>query len=130
MARTISAAGMYNGREETRYRRITFADNGATVTVCIVPKGGVVTDAGIVVTTVFNGTPPVLDIGPTSDTDGIATDLVLSTAGVVPADELDSTDDLGPYADDTAIVGVLSSGSNVTTGEGYIYVRFLVPIAS
>jgi hypothetical protein len=115
--------------QQVHYLRkgITIADIGLTVDLGVVPAGAIVVDAGVIVTTAFNsGTTDVLDIGTSGDTDGFATDLDLRTAGRIVADELATSNDLGPYATDTTLQGVLAStGTAATTGAGEIYVAFI-----
>ena len=72
----------------------TYADDGSTLTVGVVPAGAIVIRAGVVVSTAFNaGSTNVLDIGTSGDTDGFATDLALGTIGVIVADEMATTND-------------------------------------
>lgn len=99
----------------------------AVVTVGKVPAGAVVINAGVVVATAFNaGTSNVLDIGTATDDDGFATDLALGTIGRIAADELATSNDLGPFVADTAITATLAlSGTAATAGEGWVYVEFL-----
>jgi hypothetical protein len=115
--------------QQTHFLRksITYLDLGTTVDVGVVPAGAIVVNAGIIVTTAFNtGTSDVLDIGTSGDTDGFATDLDLQTVGRTIADELASSNDLGPYASDTTLQGVLvASGTAATAGAAEIFVEFI-----
>lgn len=115
---------------QTHYllKKILYSDGAtAVVTVGKIPAGAVVINAGVVVSTAFNaGTTNVLDIGTSGDDDGFATDLALGTIGRIAADELATSNDLGPYAADTTITATLAlSGTAATAGEGYVYVEFL-----
>lgn len=116
---------------QTHYltKAITFADNGLTLDMGYVPAGAVVVRAGVVVSTAFNGNSSnVLDIGTSADTDGFATDLALGTIGCIVADELATSDDLGPYAADTLIKCVVVSTASASAGAGTVFVEFIVPM--
>lgn len=90
------------------------------------PAGSLVIDAGIVVTTAFaGGTPQTLDMGPSTDTDGYATALVLTSAGKKVADELATSDDLYS-AVDIEEIATLSAGATVSAGAGYAYVAYIM----
>lgn len=80
--------------QQVHYLRkgITFADDGTTVTVGVIPANSIVLKplSGVLVTTVFNaGSTNVLDVGPSTDsgTDLWATDLALGALAFVPLDE-------------------------------------------
>jgi hypothetical protein len=115
--------------QQTHYLRksITFSNLGTTVDVGVVPAGAIIIDAGVIVTTAFNsGTTDVLDIGTSADTDGFATDLDLRTAGRIVADEMATSNDLGPFATDTTIKAELAAtGTAASAGAGEIYVAFI-----
>lgn len=106
---------------------ITFADLDTTVTLGVLPAGAIVDNAYVIVSTAFDsGTSDVLDIGTSGDGDGFATDLGLQTAGKIAADELATSDDLGPYASDTTLQATLvAAGTAATAGAGEIVVTFL-----
>jgi len=90
------------------------------------PAGSLVVDAGVVVTTAFaGGTPQTLDMGPSTDTDGYATALVITSAGKKVADELATSDDLYSAVDidETA---TLSAGATVSAGAGYVFVAYIM----
>src|SRR5690554_5600188 len=71
-----------------------------TGTIGKLPAGAVVVDAGFLVTTPFTGgTPQTIDMGTAVDPDGFATALVITAAGLKPADELATSDDLYMSAD-------------------------------
>lgn len=95
-------------------------------TIGKLPKGAVVVDAGVVVTTPFaGGTPQTLDMGTSADTDGFATALVITSAGLKAADELATSDDL-LMAADTDVVAVLSAGATPSAGAGYVFVAYII----
>jgi hypothetical protein len=95
-------------------------------TVGMLPAGAVIVDAGVIVTTAFaGGTPQTLDIGANGDADGLATALVITSAGRKAADELATSDDLYITAD-SAVTATLSAGATVTAGAGYVYVSYII----
>lgn len=95
-------------------------------TVGKLPAGALIVDAGVVVTTGFaGGTPQTLDIGVGADTDGLATALVITSAGKKVADELATSDDLYLSAD-TDVNATLSAGATVSAGAGYVYVAYIL----
>lgn len=74
-------------------KKITFADNGATVDVGTIPAGAVILKplSGVQVAVAFNGNATnTLDIGPSTDvgTDLWGTLLALGTIAHVPLDEV------------------------------------------
>ena len=111
----------------TLRKGITIADIDSTVTVGVLPIGAIVVGAGVVVSTAFNSaTSDTLGIGTSADPNGIATLLAVSTAGLIVADELATSDDLGPYTAATTIVAdQVSTGTAPTTGAAEIYVQFI-----
>jgi hypothetical protein len=106
----------------------TFADDGKTLTMGVVPAGACVIRAGVVVSVAFDaGSTNVLDIGTSGDTDGFATDLALGTIGVIVADEMATTNDAGPYASDTTIQCVVDlTGTAATAGTGTAWVEYIL----
>lgn len=124
-----STARQYH-TQQTHYlrRSISYTDDGSTLDLGYVPAGAIVINAGVIVTTAFNaGSTNVLDIGTSADTDGFATDLALGTVGRVLADELATSNDLGPYAADTLLQCVVDlTGTAATTGAGEVFVEFIV----
>lgn len=112
---------------QTITKDITYLDVDTTVTVGVLPAGAVVIGAGAVVSTAFNsGSTDILDIGTSADPDGFATDISLAAAGVIAADELASSNDVGPYASDTTIVCVpAQTGTAASAGAARVYVQFI-----
>lgn len=124
-----TARTLYTNQIGVISRAISFSDASAAVqTIGQLPAGAVVLGAGVVVSTAFTTSTKTLDIGTAADPDGFATALALGTIGKIEADELATSDDLGPYAADTNIVctPTLSGGSN-TAGVGTVYVTFFRP---
>lgn len=90
------------------------------------PAGSLIIDAGVVVTTAFaGGTPQTLDIGANGDADGLATALVITSAGKKVADELATSDDLYSSTD-SDVTATLSAGATVSAGAGYVYVAYIM----
>lgn len=90
------------------------------------PAGSVVVDAGVVITTAFaGGTPQTIDMGPSSDTDGYATALVVTSAGKKVADELATSDDLYTAVDVDETV-TISAGATPSAGAGYAFVAYIM----
>lgn len=101
-------------------------EGGGAITIGILPPGAVVLRAGIVVTTAFNGTTPIADMGTSDDADGWATDISTATAGNIVADTTNASDDLYATQDVTATVTVSATGNDSTAGAGYAYVEYIV----
>lgn len=95
-------------------------------TIGTLPAGAAILDAGVVVTTAFaGGTPQTLDIGVGADTDGLASAIVLTTAGNIKADAMQASDDLYLSAD-TAVNATLSAGATTSAGAGYVWVSYII----
>jgi len=111
---------------------VTFADDGATVSLGWVPEGALVVGGGVVVATAFDsGTSDVLDIGfrnagdgTTADPDDYATDLDLTTVGVIVADAIATA--TGYHAEGAEITAAyVSAGTAPTAGSAYVWVEYL-----
>lgn len=123
-----------NGRQyhthQVHYLRkyFTYADAGLTLDMGQLPPGHCVIDAGVVVITAFNaGTNNRLDIGTEDDTDDFGTDLALTTAGKIVADELATANNLYSTSAKLAKCVVDVTGTAATTGAAIAYVAYLVP---
>jgi len=106
---------------------ITFADDGTTVTVGIIPAGSIIVKpiSGVAVTEVFNaGSTNVLDVGPSTDsgTDLWATDLALGSLAFVPLDEAVN---LLVSSDTTVQAAVDLTGTAATTGAAEIIIAYI-----
>jgi hypothetical protein len=112
---------------QTLRKSITFADIGSTLEVGVVPTGSIVDYAYVIVSTAFDsGSTDVLDIGTSADTNGFATVMTLQTAGRIVADELATSNDLGPYTADTTLKCVVAAtGTAATAGAAEVVVRFI-----
>ncbi len=126
-----SSARKYH-TQQTHYLVAEYAysdlTSGTAVTLGTVPADCIIMDAGVVVETAFNSaTSDVLDIGTSADGDGFATDLDLTTAGKIVADELATSDDLTPTADTDITFAWTGSGTAPSAGVIHVYVTYLVP---
>lgn len=126
----MAAPARVNGEQVIQYLRkdITYLTGiAAVVSVGTVPKDAIVVRGGVIITTAFNaGSTNVLDIGTVADDDGFATDLAMGTIGVISADEMATTNDMGPMAVDTEITATLAlTGAAPTTGAGVIWIEYL-----
>lgn len=106
---------------------ITFADDGTTVTVGVIPAGSLIIKpiSGVAVTTVFNaGSTNVLDVGPSTDsgTDLWATDLALGALAFVPLDEAVT---LLVSVDTVVQAAVDLTGTAATTGAAEIIIAYI-----
>lgn len=110
-------------------KTIRYTDGSNTITLGVIPAGAVVVAAGVIVGTGFNaGTTNTLDIGTSLDTDGFASAIALGTKGLIVADDMATSDDLGPYASDTTVSCTIAmSGTAASAGVGVVYVRYLIP---
>lgn len=114
--------------QQTHYlrRTITEADEGVgALVVGTAPAGALYLNAGIIVTTAFNGTSPIAQIGPSGDPDGWGTNLALGTIGRVPGDEFATTNDLLAAADEDIHVTVSATGNDSTAGSAVVFVEFI-----
>jgi hypothetical protein len=109
-------------------KKVSYLDGAtAVIQVGTIPAGGIVLRGGVVVTTAFNAASTnILDIGTTSDDDGFATDLAMGTIGVIVADEMATTDDMGPLTTDISIIATHSqTGTAATAGVGYVWIEYM-----
>lgn len=107
-------------------KKITYADDGLTVTIGQVPPNAAVIRGGVVVTTVFNGNSSnIVDLGTSDDPDGFATDLALGAVGVIVADEMATSNDSFSTSARTIVAAVTSTAS-ASAGEGYVWVEYIV----
>ena len=105
-------------------KSITFANDGDTVTVGIIPSGAQIVKpiSGVAVNVAFDGdTTNTLDIGSAADTDLYATDLALGSIAFVPIDEAVSN----IVAADTTIKAVVTSTASASAGSAEIIIAFI-----
>ena len=115
--------------QQVHYLRksFTFADDGATLTVGVIPAGSIIIRpiSGVAVTQVFNaGTTNQADLGPSTDsgTDLWATDLSLTTLAFVPLDE--PANNL-VTVDTTVQIAVDLIGTAATTGAAEVIICYI-----
>jgi len=101
----------------------------AAVTIGRLPKGAVVDDAGVTVTTAFNdGTNKLCNIGTSSDASGFASAISLATIGRIGADDMATSNDLYDNTQEvTCIFTHARTGTAATAGAGIAWVKFFVP---
>ena len=114
--------------EQIAYIRQSFTFSATTaipITVGVLPKGAVVTDVSIAVSTVFNfGTNNLLDIGVTGTIQSLAASASLATAGLIKPSLATSTG-IGPLAADTPIIATPNvTGAAGTTGKATVIVSY------
>lgn len=122
-----------NGLQDIAYLRkdISYLNGvAAVVTVGILPPGAIVLRGGVVINTAFNaGSTNVLDIGTSADDDGFATDLAMGTIGVIAADEMATTNDMGPSTSEITVTATLAlTGTAPTAGAGVVWIEYM-PVA-
>ncbi len=124
----VQPARQYHTQQIHYLRKtITYADDGTTVTVGVIPAGSILLKpiSGVAVTTVFNaGTTNVADLGPSTDagTDLWATDLALGTLAFVPIDEAVSN---LVSVDTTVQIAVDLTGTAATTGSAEVCICYI-----
>lgn len=108
-------------------KAITYANDGQTVTVGVIPAGAVILKpiSGVHVATAFNGdSSNVLQIGPSTDsgTNLWATDLALGTTTFVPLDENVSN----KVSVDTTVQAAVTSTASASAGAAEIIICYVV----
>lgn len=118
-------------------REFTYADDGLVLTVGKVPANATIHDVYVLVTEAFDpqDSDPedeiteanTMDIGTTGDGDGFASAIVIEGVGKVAADDMATSNDLGPYASDTAITCTLTMNATAAAaGAGRVVVSYIV----
>lgn len=120
-------AARNDGSQAIQYlrKRVTFTDDGGTVTVGKIPAGSIILKgvSGVQVVTAFDaGTGNVLDIGTSDDADVFGTDLALDSAGFVECDENVS----GYYvsSETTITASVDLTGTAATAGDAHVLIAY------
>jgi hypothetical protein len=124
-----SAKRYYTDQHHYLRKDFTFADDGKTLTVGVIPAGSVVLKplSGVNVSQVFNaGSTNVCDWGPSTDsgTDLWATDLALGALAFVPLDEAVA---MYVSVDTTVQIAIDLTGTAATTGVGQAIVTYIPP---
>jgi len=109
-------------------KEVTYANNGASVSLGYVPAGAYIIRGGVVVKTAFNGdTTNTLNLGTAADADEFGSALALGTIGVIPADEMATTN--GAYLTaDTEIFAAVTSTASASAGAGIAWVEYILPM--
>lgn len=120
-----------NGRQEVQIlrKRITFSNNGTTITVGKIPAGASVVGGGVHVITAFNDSgTDLVDvgfIGATTDADGYATALVVSAVGYIVLDELATTTNIQGTVEHTVTCLYSGQNSNMTAGVADVIIQYV-----
>jgi hypothetical protein len=120
-----------DGSQNTHFlrKRITYLNNGATVTVGKLPAGASVVGGGVHVVTAFNdsGTDTLIVgfIGSTTDDNAYATLLDLSAVGYIALDELAATTNIQQTVDATVTCVYAGQNSNATAGVADVIVLYI-----
>jgi hypothetical protein len=110
-------------------KRITFANNGQTINVGVIPAGASVIGGGPHVVTGFNDSgTDTLDvgfIGSTTDSNGYATLLDLSAVGFIALDELATTTNIQQTVDTTVTCAYVGQNSNASAGVADVIILYI-----
>ena len=104
-------------------KSISYTDDGTAVTVGEIPSGSLILKpaSGVAVTTAFDSSTKVLDIGTTANDDLYGTDLSLATTTFVPLDEAVSY----LVSADTTITATVALTGSVTAGEAEVVIAYI-----
>lgn len=125
---TAGNAGQEYHTNQIHYlcKKITYADNGLTVTVGTLPENAAVIGGGVVVSTAFNGgSTNTVDIGTSDDGEDFGSNLALGTKGVIVADEM-ATALYAFSASSRNVLAAVVSTAAASAGEGYVWVEYIV----
>lgn len=126
---TVSAKEIGYGVVQTLRKKITYLDNGTTITVGKIPPYSSVVGGGVHVVTGFDDTgTDVLDvgfIGATTDADAYATLLTLAGVGFIVLDELAATTNIMGTVEHTVTCLYTGQNSNATAGEAWVIVNYV-----
>lgn len=125
----VAAREIGYGVVQSLRKRITYLDNGTTITVGKLPPYSIVVGGGVHVVTAFNDSgTDLLDvgfIGATTDADAYATILTLAAVGFIALDELAATTNIMGTVEHTVTCLYSGQNSNATAGEGYVVVNYV-----
>lgn len=125
---TAGDAGQEYHTNQTHFlcKKITYSDNGTTVTVGSLPPYAVVTGGRVVVTTAFNGNSSnIVDVGTSDDGEDFGSDLALGTKGVIAFDETATA----LYAYSTSarnIIAAVTSTASASAGVAFVVVEYVI----
>lgn len=113
-------------------KSVVLADltSAAAAVIGTVPAGAIVTDAYAVVTVAFDSaTTDLLDMGNADDPNGFMTAVSIATVGKKVADELATSNDIGPYTVATDISATWTGdGTAPTVGSMTLCVEYLADL--
>lgn len=113
-------------------KTVALADltSATAVVIGTVPEGAIVADAYAVVTTAFDsGTSDLLDMGNPDDPNGFMTAVSIASVGKKSADELATSNDIGPYTAATDISATWTAdGTAASAGEMTLVVEYLADL--
>jgi hypothetical protein len=125
---TAATAARQYSTQQVHYLRkgITYADNGSTVVVGIIPAGAQIIKpmSGVAVNVAFDGNSSnVLDVGASTDsgTNNFATNLSLASIAFVALDEAVTM----TVSVDTTISALVTSTASATAGQGEIIICYV-----
>ena len=125
---TAATSARQYSQQMVHYLRkgITYADDGDTVTVGIIPAGAQIIKpmSGVAVNVAFDGNSSnVLDIGASTDTgtNNFATQLALGSIAFVPLDEAVTM----TVSVDTTIQALVTSTASATAGQAEIVICYI-----
>lgn len=125
----VQAKEIGYGVVQTLRKKITFADNGTTITVGKMPPYSIVTGGGVHIVTAFNDSgTDLLDIGfigATTDADAYATQLTLAAVGFIVLDELAATTNIMGTVEHTVTCLYTGQNSNASAGEAWVIVNYV-----
>jgi hypothetical protein len=111
-----------------RSAAIGFAATGTTIPVIDVPAGTLVLKCWLVITTLFAGGSPLLDVGDGADTDGWIdqVDITATGTGTYGASETNTAaySDDGKYYSAADTIDVVLSAS-LTAGKAYLFAEMV-----
>lgn len=126
---SVSAKEIGYGVVQSLRKKISYLDNGTTITVGKLPPYSAVTGGGVHIVTAFNDSgTDLLDvgfIGATTDADAYATSLTLAAVGLIVLDELAATTNILGSVEHTVTCLYSGQNSNATAGEAWVVVNYV-----
>lgn len=107
-------------------RTVTFADNGTTIPLGVLPENATVLDAVIYVGTAFNaGTTNTINVGVTGTAGAFMSAVAVGTTGRKFDATTMNAATLKSASERTATVGVVLSGTAATTGVATVVLTYI-----
>lgn len=126
---TVAVRDFGYGAVQYLRKRITYLDNGTTITVGKIPAGASVVGGGVHIVTAFNdsGTDTLIVgfIGSTTDDNAYATLLDLSAVGFIVLDELAATTNIQGTVEHTVTCVYAGQNSNATAGTADVIIQYV-----